>query len=691
LSGPGGDVLELSLNANSVAAVAQALLSATMALMLRAGARTPSRKTLALAQMWLAAYGVSVFGTFSLDDARTGNTVNVAALLFGMFATLALLRYASWLERGARPQDPTPASARIQLLATLLGCAGGAVGVYGAWAPDRTLVRAGSIAINLVILALFVTLFVVLRSAYRRGVAAARSMARACAWPVVAIVANIAMSALAMIPGVELPVALYGLVRDMSLLLFTFGLLVAYLDHGHEPMSLHARLIAGTLTIVAGFLTTAAHVLEPWIMSVVPAGASDAARSGAALRLLGLLVGGGALVYALLPRLYRRNVLEPLDALVGAIVVVEKGETASLPVEREDELGRLSRSFNAMSRGLAEGRRTLEEKVRQLEARQKEVEQLNEELRHQIASRSKSIAETLGHSISAVTTHVAGAIIGGRYRLERVLGQGGMGVVYEAIRSSDDRRFALKMLSDNASQVDALRLAREAEIAAKLSHPNLVGVADVGIEDGRVYLVMDLVRGGSLEEARSRFGDASFALPVLLQVARGLVALHDATVVHRDLKPSNVLLEELDGSRVAKIADFGIARLDPIDVLAATSDVNAPTARAAALTQTGIMLGTLAYMAPELAKGSTAVRPPVDVFAFGVMAFEVLTGRYPFRLPPMLAILGSVSQPKPEPVPDVVPEPVRRMVERALAFEPSLRPAASELVATLEAATISRD
>lgn len=670
-----------SLNTNSVAAVAQGLVSLVMGLMLRSGARTPARKTLARVQLALAAYAAAMFFSLSLQGDAASDTLSLISLLAGIAAAIGLVGFAMWLDRGAHAEEEAAAPPLVRAPVVALAVIAATASAVGVWTARGTLSRMGSIGLNVILLVLFGTLFVRLRSAVRRDVAGARTMARACVWPVVAIVANIVWNALA-VSGHPLPTEPYYVARDVSLLLFTFGLLVTYLDHGHEPMSLHSRLIAGTLTIVAILVTSAAHVLGPWVSSLVAADGRDAAEDGLALRLVALLAAGVALLYGLLPRLFRRNVLAPLDALVAATAAVEKGEKVELPVEREDELGRLSRSFNAMSRGLADGRRALEDKVEQLESRRKEVEQLNDELRHQIASRSKSIAETLAHDVSSPPS-AAGMLVGGRYRLDRVLGQGGMGVVYEVSRTTDDRRFALKMLSGQGTPADAMRLAREAEIAASVSHPNLVGVVDVGVHDGRVFLVMDLVAGGSLEDARARFGELGFAMRVLAQVASGLAKLHERGIVHRDLKPSNVLLDEAGGTSTAKIADFGIARLDAVDAFAATAGVDASTERAMALTKTGMVLGTLAYMAPELAQGSRAVTPPVDVFAFGIVAYEVLTGRYPFKMPPMLAIISSLVLPETEELPASTPPAVRAAIASALAFEPRDRPTANELAELL--------
>jgi hypothetical protein len=285
--------------------------------------------------------------------------------------------------------------------------------------------------------------------------------------------------------------------------------------------------------------------------------------------------------------------------------------------------------------------------------------QLHAELRHQVAARSRQLADALSR-VSAREVDV-GAVIGGRYRLVRPLGAGGMGRVFECER--DHQRFALKLMGAGVSPEALSRFAREAKIASELQHENLVAVHDLGVTDeGRFYLVMDLVRGGSLDDKRDRFGDAAWALPILGQIARGIEAVHARGVVHRDLKPANILLED---QRV-KIADFGIARLIDGD-------------QDPALQLTRGIVGTPAYLAPELARGSAEARAPADIFSFGVIAYQLVSGELPFESAPLWAQLEGRALARPQPL----SLPIGEIIDRCLRFDPSERPTAEELVLKL--------
>lgn len=205
-----------------------------------------------------------------------------------------------------------------------------------------------------------------------------------------------------------------------------------------------------------------------------------------------------------------------------------------------------------------------------------------------------------------------------RYRVEGRLGHGGMATVFMAHDRKLDRPVAIKLLADNLAGDEEVRarFTREARLAAKLDHPNVVQVYDVGEEDDRPYIVMELVAGGTLGdrlERRRRALPLSEALPLLRQMSDGLGHAHARGLVHRDVKPQNLLLRKADDC--LKVADFGIAR----------------AVEQTRLTRTGNVIGTDRYMAPEqLADGR--ISPATDVFACGVVADEVLPKRRPSEL-----------------------------------------------------------
>jgi serine/threonine protein kinase len=249
---------------------------------------------------------------------------------------------------------------------------------------------------------------------------------------------------------------------------------------------------------------------------------------------------------------------------------------------------------------------------------------------------------------------------------------------------------ALKVMTGQPDAQAARRFAREAEIAARVQHPRLVSVVDVGVTDsGAMFLAMELVEGRSLESERARFGEPAWGLPVLADVAEGLAELHRAGVVHRDLKPGNVLLDA--GGR-AQITDFGIARWwseheSDLDIL---GDTLAPSGRAQkprdVLTRSGVLIGTPIYIAPELAHGGQRAPPSSDVFSFGVMAWEVLTGQRPWPGPAIFLVLSGT--------PLVLPSgglpisgPAAELLTASIDGDPLRRPSAEALARGLRQAS----
>jgi serine/threonine protein kinase len=235
----------------------------------------------------------------------------------------------------------------------------------------------------------------------------------------------------------------------------------------------------------------------------------------------------------------------------------------------------------------------------------------------------------------------------GRYRLGRVLGSGGMAIVYLADDRELGRSVAVKLLADNLAADDAFRarFLREAQLAAKLSHPHIVHVYDIGRDPGgRPFIVMEYVEGESLHETLQREGRLSpdRVTAIARDCCAGLAYAHAAGLVHRDLKPHNLLVDR-DGR--IKIADFGVARsLD-----------------GAGFTLTGSVLGTAGYLAPEQARGE-AVTSAADIYGLGVTMHQLATGAMPGAGAPVL------------------PEPLRGIVARCLDHDPDRRPTAAELL-----------
>lgn len=217
-----------------------------------------------------------------------------------------------------------------------------------------------------------------------------------------------------------------------------------------------------------------------------------------------------------------------------------------------------------------------------------------------------------------------GTVVADRYRIDEVLGVGGMGVVFGARHTWTDRSVALKILRSHlVDDPEAVRrFFLEAKAAAALRHPNVVDVLDMGrAEDGTVFLVLERLDGHSLAHAlkeRSRPFAYSEVLPILLPVLDALGAAHEAGVVHRDVKPDNIVLSRgPDGAVVPKLVDFGLAKLRRI--------------QGAQETGTGILVGTPDYMSPEQAMGTREIGPPSDVWSLAVVFYECLAGAPPFR------------------------------------------------------------
>ncbi|MGD8896427.1 MAG: protein kinase [Acidobacteriota bacterium] len=273
----------------------------------------------------------------------------------------------------------------------------------------------------------------------------------------------------------------------------------------------------------------------------------------------------------------------------------------------------------------------------------------------------------------------------GPYEVLSQIGQGGMGVVLKARDTRLEREVAVKVLPRNlATDPDALgRFEREAKAVAALSHPNILAIHDIGQHEGSVYAAMELLEGETLRE-RLRDGalPVSKAIEYALQIVNGLAAAHDKGIVHRDLKPENIFLLGGGGGTV-KILDFGLARREPV----ATAEGDVPTVSLS--TEPGRVMGTVGYMAPEQVRGRTDVDERVDIFAFGAVLYEMLTGKRAFQGPSPVETLSAILKEDPpnvfESTRNVSPG-LERLVRRCLEKRPEERPrTAHDLAIALEA------
>ena len=234
-----------------------------------------------------------------------------------------------------------------------------------------------------------------------------------------------------------------------------------------------------------------------------------------------------------------------------------------------------------------------------------------------------------------------GTILSGRYRIERLLGEGGMGAVYEAEHTHMRKRLAVKVLHAEMGRLTEVvaRFEREAMAAAHIDHPNVAAATDFGkLDDGSFFLVLEFVEGHTLRETIGEGRSSSGARSTSpAQIASALHRAHGLGIVHRDLKPENVMLVERDGDPFfVKVLDFGIAKV-PVGELGSTKEKAGPGQPV--LTQLGMIYGTPEYMAPEQALG-LAVDPRADLYALGVMAYEMITGARPFDHESKVTLLG---------------------------------------------------
>ncbi len=262
---------------------------------------------------------------------------------------------------------------------------------------------------------------------------------------------------------------------------------------------------------------------------------------------------------------------------------------------------------------------------------------------------------------------MVGRVIGGNYRIEAMLGKGGMGAVFKARQLSLDRQVAIKvLLAPLAMEGEMIeRFQREARSASNIGHPSIVQVIDLGyLEEGPPFIAMELLEGEDLRSKLYREGaiPPSQAIPLILQVCDGLQAAHDKGIVHRDLKPDNLFLDYRQGKvPTVKLLDFGLSKIKSAD---------------RKLTNTGALLGTPNYMSPEQVKADREVDGRTDVYAIGAILYEMLSGRPAYDGASVQSILVSImteDPPAPRSIRPDMPEELEAVILRAMARDPAAR------------------
>ncbi len=667
-------------DASFFACVVQALLAAYVGRVLGRGAQTAARRTLARMMVRLGLYSASLGAYYGvpIDTSLAGISAADVALIFGALALLDYFAFARWVAAGAAPahSPSVPRWVRWSVWGTLVVLV--SLAPLAKRAPAMLAWR-GPLLLSEMLVMILATLATLVRAG-RAGMASAGRYLRAGLWLVAPIVFNLVLDTL----PIHTPAWMFRLVRDLGVMAFEVSMLTAYLDEGHEPMSLGERIVAGVLLAMLSMATVFGYLLLPLLPSTASEGEHVLGHVGV-VRMAVCVSAASIAMTVLVPRLFRSSILAPIARLSGGFAKAEQGARVELPVERGDELSQLAGSFNHMVAALDDGRRALAAQLDALRARQAEIDALNEELRGQVAARSRQLADALRARGSSPESIAPGALLDDKYEVGERLGAGAMGAVFAARRRGDPRSLALKVVS-SASPDEAVRFLREAELAATFSHPSLVSVIDVGMHYGTPYFVMERLAGGSLAEARAHYGDAAFVRATLAAVARGLTVLHARGVLHRDLKPANVLLAESPrtGERpIAKIADFGISSGSIVDELGAT--MKHSDGLALAETAPGAVAGTLPYIAPELARGPHAYGTAADIFALGVTGWELLTGHHPFAVPPIFTAMsgGALTMPVIDEALSVEARAIGAVVLRCLAVDPAARPSAVALVGEL--------
>ncbi|HVY44480.1 MAG TPA: serine/threonine-protein kinase, partial [Minicystis sp.] len=265
-----------------------------------------------------------------------------------------------------------------------------------------------------------------------------------------------------------------------------------------------------------------------------------------------------------------------------------------------------------------------------------------------------------------------GQVLGGKFRVERVLGTGGMGVVVAAFHLQLEQRVALKFLLPEAAKEEQVvqRFAREARAAAKIQSEHVARVLDVGtLDTGAPYMVMEYLEGRDLDDAIKADGPlpVQVAVGYLMQACEAVAEAHALGIVHRDLKPANLFVaERADGKRSIKVLDFGISKVLP----------HAQASAEPSLTATSAIMGSPMYMSPEQLRSSRDVDVRADIWALGIVLYEMLTGANPFESGTVAEVCASILKDKPKPLSalrDDVPDGLEAVILRCIEKDPDKR------------------
>jgi serine/threonine-protein kinase len=415
---------------------------------------------------------------------------------------------------------------------------------------------------------------------------------------------------------------------------------------------------------VAFLQAIAMIVLIALLPSVQP---SEAARLSVSVivPIIGLL--GVGLAYVLTD--FARKEVES-----RVILEAQRAEIERNNAELEAKKGELEALNASLEKRVAE-------QVEEIVARAREVDALNAQLMERVQERSRELSSALARL--ARTSNVGsgllppGALLGGRVRIESVLGQGGMGVVYRGHDAVTDLPVAVKVVqAASAAELDNLqRFLQEARAAASVQHPAIVRTLHVDVsDDGELFQIQELVVGKPLDRVLS---DGCALTPTVAcrlgaVLAEALAAAHARSVVHRDVKPANLLLTETGAG--LKLLDFGISKM------------REARGEHGTLTKEGLVVGTPAFMAPEQITEPDRVGDRADVYAAGLVVYHALAGRSPFAATSASLLLVAQVTVDPEPLASVapgLPEPLVALVHRALAKRPTERPSAAELASGL--------